>query len=231
MEVRLQIDYDADGTVDAKISPLVATEGEDLEGERPKVEPVVEETGQGQAVIRFLPATNSPEPAAIFYSLYPSHPELQMYSEPFVVKQGSFLLYGAVGPTGTRQPTRELEILGGITADVRLEASIDGEAHEVRTGVPGQNAVVTFEGERGQQVVVEVGPASGGIQPRNQATLVITDWTGLCCMRSGRMVAPPSAPILWSFELDLPSDGVYTIVIDPRLANVISTSVTLSPAS
>ena len=228
LEVQLKVDYNADGTIDAEFSPLVAAEGKNLEGERPKVEPVVEEIQQGQALVSFVAAASAPEPAAIYYSIYPRLPELQLYAEPFMVEEGSYILYGAVGATGTRQATRETHVLGGIAEAVRQEASIDGDPLEVTTSVPGQDAVATFGGEQGQLVEVEVGPASGGIQPRNQATLLLTSPDGTVLYEIGPYGGGSLGTDLWSFELDLPADGDYTIVIDPRLANVISTTVTIS---
>ena len=230
-DVRGTIDYDADGTVDAELSPTATGAAKNLDAGvmGAAVEAQIEEDGDGRAIISFVPTAKSALVAGIYFSIYPSHPQLQFYSEPFVVDEGSFILYGAYGELAQRQPTQQVGVLGGVD-DVQLEADIDGEPHDVRTNTPGQNAVVSFEGQREQQVEVSLGPMIGGIQSHYQATLVLTGPDGMVLHEVAPHIATAASIDPWSFVVDLPADGVYTIVIDPRLANVISTTVTLIPA-
>lgn len=230
-DVRGTIDYDGDGTVDAELTPTVAAAGDDLlEADIVEVVARVEEGETGKATVSLVPTRRSGAVTGIYYAIYPGQPQLRFYSEPFVVEEPSYILYGSYGEQGQRQQTQELEILGGPD-DVVVEASVDGRTEVVETTVPGQNIIITVPGAPGQRAQIDIAPLSGGVQPDNQATLEIVGPDGVWLREAGIRSADGLGEEGWSETLHLNIDGVYKILIDPRLSNVISTTVTISPAS
>ncbi|MDQ6616146.1 MAG: hypothetical protein M3083_15760 [Actinomycetota bacterium] len=106
-----------------------------------------------------------------------------------------------------------------------------GSAHDLTIGTPGQNARFSFNGHQGQTVSlqlthVQIGPGGQG------------DPT--CCVYDVAIIGPDGQPVPGSASGDytgtgdesldprkLPSDGSYSVVVDPHGANTGHATVTL----
>ncbi|MDR7321958.1 MULTISPECIES: hypothetical protein [Catenuloplanes] len=111
--------------------------------------------------------------------------------------------------------------VGGITAEVFdvLDAAVDatagGAAVGVRTGTPGQNAVVSFRGDAGARVSVRL---SGGTFGTATTTLRGPDGSTLGTVGS-------CGAACFADTVTLPVAGVYRVVINPAGAAVGSATL------
>jgi YD repeat-containing protein len=106
--------------------------------------------------------------------------------------------------------------LYSVPSDITGSLSINGSAVQVTITAPGQNAKLTFSGNSGQQVTVR----------GTNNTMPV--WVGLLKPDGTLMVASGGAPGIPTFDLPsatLPSNGTYTVSIDPTDGSVGSLSV------
>jgi hypothetical protein len=122
-----------------------------------------------------------------------------------------------VDPASTNTGNMTLTLYD-VPADVSGSTTVGGPAFAVTTTVPGQNALLTFEGTAGQQVTVRV---TGNTMGSTVVKLLRPDGTQQTSSTSGSS----------GFNLatqTLPATGAYTISIDPATVNVGTMNVTLT---
>ncbi len=225
-EMLLAIDEDGDGAVDREQRAVAVQHGGDVgvNAEYDMTEAQVEELGEGRAQIalELKPPSREDSLLTTYYSVYPAHPQPQPYTEPFVVDEGSFILYGSHANWGGREVPQELTVLGGIAPDVDATIEVDGPPVTIDLPVPGQRAFVSFEGRAGQEVTVIASEVSIGYLA--------------CCgvwfsieSPNGKLLSFPPATVAVSVPIGfagrelptaiLPEDGRYVIQIDPIAAN------------
>jgi len=113
--------------------------------------------------------------------------------------------------------------VSAIPADVSQIVSIDGDASTPTTTTPGQNAQVVFPGTAGQRVFIRL--TDGASTPRS-VSLVQPDgstWQDISSCSNE----------CWFDTRTLPSDGQYTIAIDPSGGGTgpVTVQVTSVPAT
>jgi hypothetical protein len=137
------------------------------------------------------------------------------FIEPWVFASGQTIKTDAAGPDiGNVTVT-----LYDVPPDVTGSITVNGRAVPVTTTQPGQNASLTFDGNAGQQVTIHI--------VGNRMGAVSIALTG----NDGRTVLASSTSAAASFTLPavtLPSNGVYTIGIDPIGMNVGLLNVALT---
>jgi Deoxyribonuclease NucA/NucB len=106
-------------------------------------------------------------------------------------------------PTGTSGTTTLTAY--DVPADVSQSIAADGSATTVSTSTPGQNAVLSFSGSAGQRVYVK----ASGFTYSPYATINLRGPTG-STLGSGVSASIDTKT--------LPSDGSYTILVDPAAA-------------
>jgi hypothetical protein len=107
-----------------------------------------------------------------------------------------------------------------VPPDVTGTLAIGGSAMTATLTTPGQNARLTFDGRAGQRVSLRL---SGVTILASYVSILRPDGTRIGSQNhvttSGRTIT-----------VDLPADGVYTIVVDPQVAATGSMTLTLSQA-
>ena len=134
----------------------------------------------------------------------PSHVSALMSG--VMIKMGVYgLLRVALDPQGPSIGPVSVTVYD-VPADATTSATLGGPAVTVTTGVPGQNASVTFTGNAGDGVAALVGPFN-------------------CCSTQVSLLAPGGAVVAGpiSFNPDggrvlarLPSAGTYSLFVDPQ---------------
>lgn len=123
-----------------------------------------------------------------------------------------------VVPTGSETGSVRFRLYT-VPDDVEVSAVVDGDPVTVGTSVAGQNGRVVFAGTTGQQVAVTLSDSTLGTAPmvlrvlRPDGSVLKEVWSD---GTSGFIDTPP-----------LPSDGDYTVVIDPTGSSTVSVSVQL----
>ncbi|MDR7278564.1 hypothetical protein [Catenuloplanes atrovinosus] len=113
--------------------------------------------------------------------------------------------------------------VGSITADVfdvvdaTYDAVAGGDAVGIRTGTPGQNAVVSFRGGQGVRVSARLTGGTFG-----SASLVLRGPDGLTLATVGSC-----GTTCFADAVSLPAAGVYTVLINPGAAAVGAATVQL----
>jgi hypothetical protein len=155
-------------------------------------------------------------------------------TKPFSAS-GAFIDAVTIGQTGSY--TLLVDFASGQVGQVTATAwsvpanvaggalTLGGTALRVTTGVPGQNASVTFVGNAQDIVVLTLSS--------------VTEGTSTCCGVKVTIAAPGGSAVILpklvgtngaAITLQLPADGTYTVGLDPQGAVVGGATLRLTPA-
>lgn len=154
-DLRLGIDHDSDGTVDEEIAPISWWEDDEPDRSTPGSRADVTELSDGRVQVTLrrtvVPDDAGPE-GNIYFFRYPQDDVAQLYSEPLILSEPTYLLFGAFSDAAQIGPLRELKILGGLGPEIERAVPTDGSPVEIEFEYPGQKAVLSYEVETGDQV-------------------------------------------------------------------------------
>jgi hypothetical protein len=167
-DLRVQIDRDSDGRVDDELEPVGTDEGDYPSHFPPTAGSSITALPDGwvQATLTKHPASGqSTDDIQLYYALYPQAPGGQLYDGPFIVDGPSHLIFGAFDVNGQISRLHEERLLGGLAKDLEFELPGDGALVEIDFTVPGQQAILTYPAELGDEVELEFLESTVGILP------------------------------------------------------------------
>ena len=222
--LRLRIDDDGDGEIDRELEPDGAVTGR---AACETVEPVFRaETAQvepGVAEVTLIGEDNEGGSGigGIFYHVFDDLSDTQQASEtvrwpsryvgPIRIDKGSIVLFLGWDNAGNTTIWQDVVVLGGFGPDVAGSIEVDGPAVQIETPLPGQNALLQFEGQAGQRVAAVLSDNTYGQSPSQIAVhMRILSPDGELLGRS-----PHTGSLDEILEVTLEVDGTHTLVVDP----------------